>query len=176
MPIDEATYDLAALTLVGKGPLFHKQICAMLDGSRMFSDLDWVEVENLARFVQCYKAEAGSVLFREGDNGSFLCLLVEGVVEISKRGSDQGINVIDRVTAGKTLGEMAVIDGERRSATATVVEPSTLVVLTRDEFTRLMKEKPGLCAKVVIRIARLLSQRLRKTSGVLVDFLERSDK
>jgi len=166
---------LLALTPVGKAPAQHKQICAMLVLSRMFSDLEWLEIYNLANCFEIYKAGPGTILFREGDAGTFLCLLFEGLVEISKDDPGGTRKIINQVAPGMTLGEMALIDDEPRSATAIAVQPSTLVVMTQENFTRLSNDKPTLCAKVIRRIARLLSQRLRKTNGVIVDFLEPND-
>ena len=173
MTTEQGTQDNTGFTLVGKGPAYHKQICSMLLLSRMFSDLEWLEIENLAPYFQCFKGAAGAVLFREGSKGSFLCLLHDGSVEVSRRDSDERKRVLDHVGPGNTLGEMAIIDGEPRSATAVVLEPSTLVLLNREEFNRLMKEKPLLGAKVVMRIARLLSERLRKAGGTIATLMER---
>ncbi|MDP1997148.1 MAG: hypothetical protein Q8J90_08100, partial [Gallionella sp.] len=63
-------------------------------------------------------------------------------------------------------------DGEPRSATAVVIETSTLAVLTQENFLLIMRDKPALSAKLLLKIAQLLSQRLRLTSGILVDYLE----
>ncbi len=175
MATEQGTQENSGFTLVGKGPAYHKQICSILLLSRMFSDLEWLEIENLAPYFQCFKGAAGAVLFREGSKGSFLALLHDGMVEVSRRGSDNRASVLDRVGPGNTIGEMAIIDGEPRSATAVIVEPSTLILLNREEFNRLMKEKPLLGAKVVIRIARLLSQRLRKAGGTIATLLERGE-
>ena len=51
-------------------------------------------------------------------------------------------------------------------------EPSILAVLTQENFLQIMREKPALSAKLLLKIAQLLSQRLRLTSGILVDYLE----
>lgn len=175
MSKNKAIDGLSALTQVGKAPAQHKQICSMLVLSRMFSDMDWLDIYNLANFFEIYKADPGTVLFREGDAGTFLCLLFEGLIEISKDDPAGTRKIIMQVTPGMTLGEMSLIDDEPRSATAIAVQPSTLVVMTLENFTRLSNDKPTLCAKVIRLIARLLSQRLRNTSEMIVDFLEPND-
>ena len=71
-----------------------------------------------------------------------------------------------------SLGEMTIVDGEPRSATAVAVASSTLAVLTQENFLLIMRDKPALSAKLLLKIAQLLSQRLRLTSGILVDYLE----
>lgn len=164
---------LAALELIGTGRTIVERLCTMLEESQMFGDLEWPEIQTLASYVQAYRAAQGTTLFREGESGGYLCLIVEGRVDICKEDRAQENKTVATVGPGKTLGEMAMVDGEPRSATAIVAEPATLLVLTRENFTRLTREKPGLAAKVLLKVARLLSQRLRLTSGVLVDYLER---
>lgn len=166
------TDSLAALELIGSGRAFQDQLCAMLEDSQMFGDLEWPEIQALAGYMQAYRADRGTTLFREGDGGSYLCLVVKGSVDICKEDRARETKVVATVGSGKTLGEMAMVDGEPRSATAVAAAPTTLAVLTRENFTRLTQEKPGLAAKVLLKVARLLSQRLRLTSGVLVDYLE----
>jgi len=75
------------------------------------------------------------------------------------------------VQAGRGLGEMSMVDKEPRSATVIVVEPAVLAVLTQESFALITRDKPALAANILLKIAQLLSQRLRYTSGVLVDYL-----
>ena len=74
--------------------------------------------------------------------------------------------------AGKTLGEMAVVDGEPRSATCVAKRECVLLLLTKDNFQCIVRQRPGLAVKLLVVIAKLLSQRLRQVSGVLVDYLD----
>jgi CRP-like cAMP-binding protein len=66
---------------------------------------------------------------------------------------------------------MAMIDGERRSATGRASQDTLIAVLSRGRFETLIAERPGLGVRLLIRIARILSQRLRLASGQLVDHL-----
>ncbi len=67
---------------------------------------------------------------------------------------------------------LALIDGEPRSATCVATEPSVLLALTQAGFQRLCEERPALALKLLTRIAKLMSRRLRQTSGRLVDYLD----
>lgn len=162
---------LNGLELLGAGSGFRDELCTMLSESALFGDLPWADIEVLARYVQAYSAAADVVLFREGDPGSFLCLVVSGRVAIDKTDSQDEHKTVTLIGPGKALGEMAVIDGERRSAACITRVPSTLVLLTKEHFNRILAEHPGLAAQILLRLARLLSQRLRFTSGQLVDYL-----
>ena len=149
-----------------------ERISAMLEKTQMFKDLEWVQIEILAGYIQLYRAAPGAVLFREGERGDFMCIVLEGKLEIHKEDTQHVDKTVTTVSPGRSLGEMTIVDGEPRSATAVAIETSTLAVLTQENFLRIMREKPALSAKLLLKIAQLLSQRLRLASGILVDYLE----
>jgi CRP/FNR family cyclic AMP-dependent transcriptional regulator len=160
------------LELLGSGAVFLPRLCAMLKGSKFFGDLSAREIETLAEYVQAYRAEPETVVFREGESGAFMCLVVEGGAEIFKQDHKYGSKRIGRVEVGKTIGEMALIDGEPRSATCICPQQSMLIMLTREQFVRIIREHPGLSVNILLKIVTLMSRRLRQTSGQLVDYLQ----
>ncbi len=164
------SFDL--LRQIGAGPSFREALCNMIGASQMFGDFDWHDIEMLSSYMQAYDADKGMVLFREGEAGDFLCLIIEGKVDIFKEDVQRKEKNVATVGPGKTLGEMAIIDGEPRSASAIVAEQAILTLLTKANFERIVREKPALATKILLKISRLLSQRLRRTSGLLVDHLE----
>lgn len=166
-----ASSALQGLELLGAGQKFLDELCELLAACHLLEDMQWAEIKQVARYVQAYRAPAGTVLFEEGSDGSFLCLLLSGHVDIRKRDSAGRDKTVSRIGAGKTLGEMAVIDGERRSASCIAADPIQLAILTKSNFDRLAEDHPLLAYKITLKIARLLSQRLRLTSGQLVDYL-----
>lgn len=160
------------LELLGAGSAYHEEFYGLLESSRIFNDLEWQEIETLTNYMQAYHADRNVTLFHEGDSGDYMCLILDGQVDILKEASDAEERIVSSVDRGKTLGEMSMVDGEPRSATAITATPTTLAILTRSNFNRLTQEKPGLAVKILLKVARLLSQRLRRTSGILVDYLE----
>jgi len=66
---------------------------------------------------------------------------------------------------------MSALDGQPYSATAIAAESSVLILLTRDKLHRITEEYPRLGVKLLWKLTRLLSQRLRQTTGKLVDLL-----
>ncbi len=161
-----------ALRLIGSGKAFRAELCNMIAGTHMFRDFEWQDIEALADYMQAYEASKGLTLFKEGENGSYMCLIIQGKVDVCKKDQNDKMKVVASIGAGKTLGEMAIIDGEPRSASAIAIEPTTLALLTKINFQRIVSEKPGLAARILLQVSRLLSQRLRRTSGQLVDYLE----
>lgn len=159
------------LKLLGAGAGFFNELCDMLSQCQLLDDLEWEEIKQIARYLQAYEARDGATLFHEGDAGNYLCFLLSGQVEIHKSDRHAKDKVVAQVSAGKTLGEMAMIDSEPRSATCVAKGAVQLAVLFKANFDRMVVEHPLLAYKIIHRIARLLSQRLRLTSGQLVDYL-----
>jgi CRP-like cAMP-binding protein len=157
---------------MGSGRAFQDKLCGMIETTQMFRDFEWRDIEALSGYMQAYEASDGTILFREGDKGTYMCLIIEGKIDVYKEDHHDREKIVAVIGSGKTLGEMAIIDGEPRSATAIVAEPTVLTILTETNFLRIVSEKPALAAKILMKVARLLSQRLRQTSGQLVDFLE----
>ncbi len=145
----------------------------MLDSAQMLRNLEWSQIEALSSYVSLYRAAPGTVLFREGDHGDFMCIVLQGRLDIHKEDSLHDDKTVATVHAGRSLGEMAMVDSEPRSATARVVESAVLAVLTQENFAVISREKPALAVRLLLKIAQSISQRLRHTSGVLVDYLEK---
>lgn len=142
-----------------------------LDDLSFFDGYSGPELQTLSSYFRAFQMNSGAVIFSEGDSGDFLCVVVDGAAEVTKV-DQQGIaRVVANVGAGKTLGEMALIDDEPRSATARVTKPAELLVLTKKSFERMSREHPRLALQFTFTIARLLSRRLRLASGMLVDHL-----
>lgn len=172
MAIAGGSSSLSGLEIQGSGVASSKHIASMLENAHMFKDMEWAQIEALANYIQLYHANPNTVLFREGDRGDFMCVVLEGKLEVRKEDAQRVIKTVSTVLPGRSLGEMTMVDGEPRSATAVAVEESSLAVLTQENFKLIMHDRPALAVKLLYKIAQLISQRLRQTSGLLVDHLE----
>jgi CRP-like cAMP-binding protein len=159
------------LESLGATMAFQQEICEVLAQSPMFLDFTWKELETLSAYMTGYGAPAGTVLFQEGDPGDVMGLLMSGEIEVKKEDDDGALQVVARIPRGRTFGEMAVIDGEQRSATCTTTTDCIIVALPKAQFERLIASNPSLGVKFLLRLNKLLSQRLRLASGMLVDYL-----
>jgi CRP-like cAMP-binding protein len=157
----------------GANEISMDEIRNTLDATQMFKDFEWAQIQALSQYIQLYRAVPGTVLFSEGDRGDFMCIVLQGRLDIHKQDMQHDDKRVASVYAGRSLGEMALVDGEVRSATAVVKEPSVLAVLTHDGFVEIIRDKPALAVKLLLKISQLISQRLRLTSGILVDYLEK---
>jgi serine phosphatase RsbU (regulator of sigma subunit) len=97
--------------------------------------------------------KAGEVIFRHGDLGDAMYIVVEGEVHITIEG-----RILDRLMPGSVLGEMALIDAQPRSAAAIAATDSTLVYVDYDEFVSLTQKYPDFA----MRIMQIMSNRLRR--------------
>ena len=121
-----------------------------------------IPAENLSRVAQITEEvefEANTQIMAEGDYGDSLFIVVDGNVKIHK-----GDQEIVRLGKGACLGEMALLDGEPRSADATVTEDSTLFKIEQEGFYEVM----GSQSEIMEGIIKLLSGKLRDTNEKLM--------
>jgi CRP-like cAMP-binding protein len=159
------------LELIGDGEAFQETLCGMIESVPMFSELPRADVQALAGYVRAYEAKKGTPIFKEGAKGMFMCIVISGRIDILKEDQDREQKKVAVVRPGKSMGEMSLLDELPYSATAVAQEDAQLLLLTRMNFLRLGEERPLLCNAVLRQIARLMSLRLRQTTGVLLDYL-----
>lgn len=102
--------------------------------------------------------KAGDVIFKEGDFGIHMYVVREGTVEINVHGE-----MVETVGHGGVFGEMALIDGSPRSATATAKTDCKLLAVDQRKFTFFVHETPFFALNVMHTLAR----RLRETNAKL---------
>jgi CRP-like cAMP-binding protein len=163
---------LVHLEHLGDATKFSPQIHALIPRCHLLENFSPAEVRLLAHFMNVYQAPAGVEIIREGEGGDFMLMIIEGKVEVVKHDRSNLPQVIAVVEAGKTLGEMSMIDGESRFATCASIEPTVLAVLDRENLARIIVEQPMLGAKILMQMVLMLSQRLRTTSGRLLQMMD----
>lgn len=90
----------------------------------------------------------GQAIVAEGEPGDAFYLLVEGQVDVTRRGQP-----IRRLGAGDFIGEIALVDGRARTATATAVGPVRTLVVLRDAFVELMDRHPAVRLGILMALA-----------------------
>lgn len=133
-------------------PLVEKVM--ILKGSEFFRNFPGSELAGIAALSKVVHVDDGDVIFEQGEEGDAFYMVVRGAVVISR-----GATKLATLGPREGFGEMAILDKESRSATATASEPSTLLSLDRDSFDRVIEQNP-----VVARgVYRVLTERLRNT-------------
>jgi CRP/FNR family cyclic AMP-dependent transcriptional regulator len=111
------------------------------------------ELEKIARAADEVTVEAGRVLVTEGEIGRECYVIVSGEAVVSRDGVE-----IARLGAGQPIGELAVLDGGRRTATVVAATDLDLLVIGQREFSALLSEVPGLAHKVMVYLAERVRQ------------------
>lgn len=125
---------LDQMELLGFGRGYKDEIIAMLEGNRMFQEMDRGEIDALAEHMQAYSAEPGAVILKEGQRDPYMYVLVSGRLAVYKEADRSDQRQLAVITPGRTIGEMALIDGQPHSATVVVQQSCTLLLLTRDHL------------------------------------------
>ena len=124
-------------------------------------------IQNLEHLVR--RHAAGSVLFREGDPGEKMYVIRTGRVQIWKRISDSEVTLAI-LGPGEFFGEMALLEGLPRSASATVAEESLLIEVEQPTFETLVRSR----GEIAVRLMRRLSSRLRAADRQIQALMSRS--
>ena len=141
-------------------------------GTSIFGQYHADEIPILAKYMEAYRANTGSAVFVEGHKAGYLCIVLDGALDVVKETKLGCSRKITDVCPGTSIGEMSIIDGQPHSATAVASSPTLLAVLSKENLLRLVDEEPKLGAKMLANIAELLSKRLRKTNDMLIDYLK----
>ncbi len=154
----------------------HKSISSILRHNiqqlDLFTNLSGDEIDILVKHAKIRSLDENEALFHQGDNGDFLAIVIEGRIEITKHTENDTPVAIASLTHGATLGEMALIDHETRSASAIATEPSTVFVLSRQSFDKLIEQSPRCGVKLIRKIATILCSNIRRTSSLFADSIE----
>ena len=164
--------NLLRLEKIGKGTALAREISDLVGKSQFFAEFSREDIAGLAEYMDVYRARPGEIIIREGDAGDFMLLIIEGDVDILKKGVGGEQQHMTTVGPGMTLGEMSMIDGEPRFATCIAVEPVVIAVLNRESLARIIVEQPLLGAKILMELVLMLSQRLRATSSRLLGLMD----
>jgi CRP/FNR family cyclic AMP-dependent transcriptional regulator len=129
----------------------------------LFESLDDKAARELCQLLEPLDSKAKTVLFRAGDAGDAMYLIERGKVRICVHTKD-GLEVtLAELGRGDFFGEMALLDGEPRSADAVVAEDAKLALLSREHFLTFMRNTP----EVALEMLTALANRLRHTDELL---------
>jgi CRP-like cAMP-binding protein len=143
----------------------NNEIRSMLIDCGLFDQLHPDDCGVAAGYFSIVSMAQGTRIFGEGDAGTFMCIIHYGNVLVSKTDAEGNQVEIARLRKGRAFGEMAVLDGERRSATCTAATDCQLLSLGKDSLEKMMIEAPKVAARVIRALAVSLSRRLRMADG-----------
>jgi len=148
----------------------------LMDQTLWLQDFQWNELKTLGQFAEVYSIEQGKLIFSEGATDCYMGIIVSGKVVVGKSSSEGKIQAICKLSKGMTFGEMSLIDDLPRSASVKTIEPSQVVIITKKNFYALLGKHPKLFAMLSLKISKLMSSHLRRTSALLIDSFGNSNK
>jgi len=134
----------------------------ILERNRLFRGLPGATIRQIAALSIRRSYSHGAVVFSQGDPGDALYGVITGKIRISASspvGKEIFLNIME---PGDTFGEIALLDGHPRTATASATAPAELIIIMRNDFLHLVHREPEL----VSHLLQLLCQRIRWTSGL----------
>ncbi|HEY8208385.1 MAG TPA: Crp/Fnr family transcriptional regulator [Myxococcaceae bacterium] len=138
---------------------------ALLSKVALFSGLPSEELEGLASLLLQRQYADGEIIFHVGDVGNALCIVRKGGVAIRLTSPGGKEVILSMLGRGDVFGELAIIDGEPRSADAVAREETQLLLLPRDAFLRYAGERKELMMQLLVS----LSRRVRRITGLVHD-------
>jgi CRP/FNR family transcriptional regulator, cyclic AMP receptor protein len=136
---------------------------AVLRSNLLFRRLAPDTLDRVAAIAVRRRVPRNTTLFAQGDPGDALYAVLTGQVRIVASTADSRVVFLNLMEPGDTFGEIAVIDGGRRTASAVTVVDSELLRIGRADFMALMAGEPALA----VHLLQLFCQRLRWTSELL---------
>ena len=172
----------AGLTVFGCCERLSADGADLLQSAPLLQDMTAAEVDILGAAMLLVRAQPGQALIREGEVGEWMLLLLKGTAEVSKRvnppaGAADKTPIHSRIAVirrGASLGEMSMLDSEPRYASCTAIEAVEAGILGRRAIALLIRDHPGVGAKLLVKLTQMMAQRLRNSSNQLVKLLQKN--
>lgn len=152
---------------LGSALAFADDIHQILSRTTLLEALDEADTQLLCAHMTCFSAPRGCVLMREGDDSSFMLILMTGRVELQIKDEAGQIHRMVSLGPGRTIGEMSMIDQTPRSKTCVALEPVDVAVLTRQAFRDILLTTPRLGNKLLLAVMHSLAERLHRAQDEL---------
>jgi CRP-like cAMP-binding protein len=121
-----------------------RPLAEVLAAIPFFSGLDSVSLERVGQGMRTRRFRRGEVIFHMGDPGDALFIVASGAIKIMLPSETGDEAILATLRTGDVFGELALLDGAPRSATATALEPTETLVLPRDRFRDLLATEPAI--------------------------------
>lgn len=142
----------------------------VLEKTKWANEFSWDDIRKICHYIHPVSAKKGAVVFKEGQKEQSLGIIVKGAIDIYKQG-EKGHEKVAVLKHSQTFGEMALIDGEPRSATGIAAEDTFIFFISKENLLDLSADHPKLGLQILWKVSKLISQHLRSTTGMLVDYM-----
>ena len=139
------------------------ELAAHLPKGSVFAECDDAQLADLLSVGTVQATRANDGILRQGDEGTSLVIVLDGVVRISMVTPNGREIILDYAEAGAVVGEIAVLDGQPRTASAIAMWAGRILRLSRTAFEGFIERHP----KIAIRLLREMARRLRETDSTI---------
>jgi CRP-like cAMP-binding protein len=138
---------------------------SLLRGHPLFRQLSPAVLERLGSYMKRRSLPRGATIFAKGDPGIGLMGVLKGAVKISVPSADGRDIVVNIIHEGEIFGEIALLDGQPRTADASAMTDCELIVIERRDFLPFLRSEPDLTTQII----EILCARLRRTTEQVQD-------
>jgi CRP-like cAMP-binding protein len=148
-----------------------EEIRRLIEGIKVFDGLAETEKDSLSDLFRMGSFPKEEVIYREGEPGDSLDIIIEGKVRICKTTAEGDEFCLSTVRKGELFGIMSFLDGSRHSATIIADDDTRLLVLKKEDFDRYLETNPVICGKVLKGIATHLATIVRSMNSQYMDLM-----
>lgn len=132
------------------------------------------EIDSFLQYLQIKDVGIGDVIIHDGEPSSSLYFVESGLLLAYIQENGEFIE-LGNIRSGEYTGEISFFDEELATASVKAVEPCTLYVLSKDDFTQLEKEYPSVSSNLMRSISNLIISRTLETSNTLFEGLNKQE-
>ena len=133
----------------------------------LFTALDDAQASSLRASMDSVKINKGGILFKEGDEGEHVYVILDGKLKLGTSSTDGRENLLSILGPGEMFGELSLFDPGPRTSTATAVTDAKLLSLSHEKLIPWLKGNPEVSLHLLARLA----QRLRRTNEAVGDLV-----
>ena len=134
----------------------------------VFADLSKREIRAVEKIVHSRDYKPGETVFQQGDPGLGMYIVITGQIQIVNNADPENPVVYSELNDGDFFGDLALVDDSSRSASAIANADTRLVAFFSPELKNIITRFPGLGNKILMNLAKVIAQRLRKTNDLLI--------
>jgi CRP-like cAMP-binding protein len=147
----------------------------LLQQFRWFQKLDEHEARQAEDDISSQQLKAGDILFNQGEPGDSMYMVLDGVIEVRVQLPNGRSHTLSRLEPGAIFGEMSLLLGKPRNATAIAVTDAEICCITHFDFNESLEEGERWAGKFLMSMSRSLAERLSNVDTELQEMLVRED-
>jgi len=147
------------------------ELHSALKNTKIFSGLEEAELNILVSCMRRVRFDQGETVFREGEEGDTMYVILDGLINISVPLADGKELSLANMEKGNFFGDMAIIENAPRSATCKVAQACDLIALSRSDFFDIVHKHPGTALKILYRMMNIMAERFKTSGAVLSEMV-----